>query len=266
MAVPDPAVPSLVLLDADLPGMDIGRLLAALRSGAEAGRFPIALISDILSPEWIDRLAEGVIDDLVPSSLPCSHWSVHLDSVLRMFRDGRELEHFRAAALRACTDPLTGLYSRADLLSVLFRETDRVQRMNTSLCLMLFGVDDFAYWDGRLGRDGCDEILRQAVERVRRLLRSYDVFGHVSRSEFALALPGCSLVNAVSLAERIRDVFSDPFTIRGAQVRITTGFGIASSGGRSPVVVLREAEQALASARADGPESIRTGSQAAAAR
>jgi two-component system cell cycle response regulator len=258
-------VPSLVLLDANLPGMNIGQWLAALHAGGEAGRFPIVLISDTISPEWIDRLAENVIDDLVPPTLPPSHWRVRLDSVLRTFREGRELEHLRAAALNTRTDPLTGLYNRAALLSMLFCETDRVQRMNTSLCLMLFGVDDFGYWNARLGNEGSDEILRQVVERVHRLLRSYDIFGRVGRSEFALALPGCSLVNAVSLAERIREVFSDPFCIRGAPVRLTAGFGVASSDGRSPVVVLREAEQALASARAAGPESIRTRSQAAAA-
>ncbi len=264
-ALSGPAVPSLVLVDASLPGMNIGQLMAAMHSGDEVRRFPIVLVSAMISPEWIDRLAEGVIDDLVPPTLPLAHWRVRLDSVLRIFGNERELEHLRAATLGTHTDPLTGLCNRAALLSILFCETDRVQRMHTSLCLMLLGVDDFAYWDARIGHDGCDEILKQMVERLRRLLRSYDVFGRIGRSEFALGLPGCSLVNAVSLAERIRDVLSDPFCVGGASVRLTAGFGIASSDGRSPVVVLREAEQALASARSAGPETIRTHSQTAAA-
>jgi diguanylate cyclase (GGDEF)-like protein len=262
-ALRDPAIPSLVLLDADLPGMNIHQLLAAIHSAGEARPFPLVLISAGMTPEWLDRLAEGVIDDLIVPDNPPSHWRLRVDLVLRAFRTGRELAHLReTAALDARTDPLTGLYSRAALLSMLFRETDRVQRMKTSLCVVVFGVDDFAHWNGRLGAAACDECLRQMVDRVRRLLRSYDLFGRVGRAEFVLGLPGCSLVNAVCLAERIRaDVYSAPFSAGGVSVRLTAGFGIASSRGRSPVVVLREAERALQSAQAAGPESIRTGAQ-----
>ncbi len=263
-ALAGPSFPGLLLLDADLPGMPIDQLLAALRATDGGWRFPVVLISGSIEPEWLDRLAEGVIDDLIPPDLPAPHWRVRVDCALRTFRHGRELEHLRElAAANSHTDPLTGLYNRAAMLSMLFRETDRVQRMKTPLCLMLLGMDDAAHWSARFGAAGWDELLIMAVERVRRLLRSYDLVGRAGQAEFVLALPGCSPVNAVTLAERIRiEVFSLPFSIDGVAVRLTAGFGIASSEGRSPVVVLREAEQALAAAQADGPESIRTRSQA----
>jgi two-component system, cell cycle response regulator len=131
--------------------------------------------------------------------------------------------------------------------------------MKALLCLMLVGVDDFAHWNARFGPAGCDEFLTQVVERVRRLLRSYDLFGRAGQAEYVLALPGCGPVSAVSLAERIRsEVFTIPFCISRGSVRLTASYGIAPSDGRSPVVVLRDAEQALLSARASGPESIRT--------
>jgi GGDEF domain-containing protein len=61
------------------------------------------------------------------------------------------------------------------------------------------------------------------------------------------------------LAERLRlDVFNSPFRVIGEAIRLSACFGIASSHGRSPVVVLREAEQALLCAKTDGPESIQT--------
>ena len=255
-------LPCLVLIDADLPGMNIYALLSAVHAG-HGGGFPIVLMSERVSEEWRERLIEGVIDDIVPLELPVSHWRVRLDAVLSAFRDGRELLQLReAAALNARTDPITGLYNRATLLRMLFRETDRVQRMNTSLCVMLFAVDDVAHWRARLGAAGYDELALHAVERVRRLLRSYDLFGRIGGCDFALGLPGCSVVNAVSLAERIREVVSEPFTIRQISVRATLGFGIAPSDGRSPVVVLRDAEQALHAAQAAGPDSIRTRAQA----
>jgi diguanylate cyclase (GGDEF)-like protein len=140
---------------------------------------------------------------------------------------------------------------------MMFRETDRVQRMNTSLCVILFDIDDFGHWNARLGTDACDDLLCQVAARASRLLRSYDLLGRAGKDEFLAALPGCSGVNAVMMAERLRmDVFSSPFRIDGEAVRLSACFGIASSMGRSPVVVLREAEQALLVAKASGPESI----------
>ena len=49
--------PSLALIDARLPGMELGRPPAAVRADA-AARFPIVLFSDTVSEELKDRLAE----------------------------------------------------------------------------------------------------------------------------------------------------------------------------------------------------------------
>jgi diguanylate cyclase (GGDEF)-like protein len=123
--------------------------------------------------------------------------------------------------------------------------------------MILYDVDDFGHWNSRLGSDVCDELLCQVVERTMQLLRSYDLYGRVGKDEFLIALPGCSTVNAVMLSERIRlDVFCAPFLVAGEAIRLSACFGIASSQGRSPIVVLREAEQALAEAKVAGPESI----------
>jgi diguanylate cyclase (GGDEF)-like protein len=255
MTAPHP--PGLALLDACLPGMKMEQLLAAA-SGDGGKRFPIVLISDTVTEEWTDRLAEGVIDDLILRAANSSYWRLRLDMALRAHRLAREVESLRdAAALNAQTDRLTGVYNREALLAALFRETDRAQRMNSSIGLVLFDIDDFGHWNSRLGVDACDELLCQVVGRTARLLRSYDLFGRPGMDEFLLALPGCTADNAAMLAERLRiEVFSAPYRVAGEAIRLSACFGIASSRGRSPVVVLREAEQALQRAKASGPESI----------
>ena len=248
----------LALLDTDLPGMPMDQLLAAVRTEAGAKRFPIVLISHTVTPEWADRVAEGVVDDLILRGDDIAYWQLRIDLVLRR----EALEHERdtlrnAAVLNAQQDRLTGVYNREALLAMLFRETDRVQRLNGSLCLVLFDIDDFGHWNSRLGANACDELLCQVVSRTSRLLRSYDMMGRPGMDEFLVVLPGCAINNAIMLAERLRlDVFSVPFDVAGESIRLSACFGIASSNGRSPVVVLREAEQALALARSAGPESI----------
>lgn len=256
LAAPHP--PHLAILDVSLPGMEIGRLLASLRAEQEDLRIPIVLISDTVTQECIDRLDEGVVDDLMPRTIEPAFAQLRLETVLRTHRMAFELERAReAAAMNTQIDRLTGICNREAMMGMLFRETDRVQRMNSPLCLVLFDIDDFGHWNSRLGTQFCDELLCAVAARTTRLLRSYDLLGRVGKDEFLVATPGCGTANAVMLAERLRqEVFSAPFRMQSESIRLSACFGIASSNGRSPVVVLREAEQALARAKEEGPESI----------
>jgi len=79
-------------------------LLAAVCADASGKQFPILLISDTVNQEWIDRLAEEVIDDLLPRATgPPSCASVWRP--LRHHSRSRELELLREkAALNAQTD------------------------------------------------------------------------------------------------------------------------------------------------------------------
>lgn len=163
----------------------------------------------------------------------------------------------RLHPLASPIDPLTGAYKRSGVLSLLFRETDRAQRMKTPLSLLLIGIDDVAWWTGRLGRTTGDELRREIAIRIGRRLRSYDVLGRVGEDEFLAVLPGCSQADATLLAERLRvDVFARAFSIAHEAIQLTACFGIASSDGRSPVVVMREAGLALKRARETGPAAI----------
>jgi diguanylate cyclase (GGDEF)-like protein len=237
--------------------MNLSQLLANARASA-AATLPILLIADTVTQEFSDRLAEGVIDDLIPRAADLAYWRLRIDQVQLARSRSLELDSLRESiVLNAQTDRLTGIYNRETILAMLFRETDRVQRTKASLCMVLFDIDDFGHWNSRLGSDACDELLCKVVNRTARLLRSYDLFGRPGKDEFLVALPGCSPVSAIMLAERLRqDVFSLPFRIADQSIRLSACFGIATSHGRSPVVVLREAEQALLTAKSTGPETI----------
>ncbi|HEY1768040.1 MAG TPA: GGDEF domain-containing protein [Terracidiphilus sp.] len=164
------------------------------------------------------------------------------------------------SSFHAELDALTGVYHRQALLAMLFRETDRVQRLHTALSVLLLGIDDFGdcdHWNSRLGTEACHELLRQVARRTSRLLRSYDLLGRTGKDQFLIALPGCGTTEAARLAERLRhEVFRVRFPVGGESMRLSACFGIACSRGRSPLVVLRDAEEALRCARASGPDSI----------
>jgi two-component system cell cycle response regulator len=254
--------PALALLDARLSGSepvtDIDDLLVAVRMQVSQRRLSMLLIADETSERVAGFLAAGLIEDVVPRTMDAAWWRLRIQMALRGRSQLQELEALREASRRNLQmDHLTGIYNRETLMAVLFRETDRVQRMRSSLAMILFDIDDFGHWNSRLGAEACDDLLRQVVARTNRMLRSYDVLGRPGKDEFLVALPGCTQAHATQMAERLRGIFSAPFEVEGKAVRLSACFGIADSLGRSPVVVLREAEQAVACARADGPETIR---------
>jgi two-component system cell cycle response regulator len=259
-AMTAPASPSLALLDAHLPatksGMDMSRLLAAARAEVETHSYPIVLISDTVTEEWRNRLSEGVIDDLIMRSADLSYTLLRLEVAQRAHAGFRELEARRnSAALNAQRDALSGAFDGAALLSMLFRETDRVQRMKTPLSMVMFGIDGEG--DSQSSDPARDDVLSLMTQRTIRLLRSYDLMGRVGEDEFLLALPGCNIFNATMLAERLRiDVFSSPFQAAEENIRLSACFGVAASDGRSPLVVLREAEKAMQNARKRGPGTV----------
>lgn len=252
-------LPSLLLVDAELPESEIERILFSVRDASRTRRCRVVLLSDSVTDTWSRGLADGTIDDLVPRSPWNPHWHARLGYVLRAPERLSKLGRWRdASQFYEQVDPLTGLFNRSALLAALFRETDRVQRSQHALSVALFEIDDFEHWTVRFSSNQCNELLQTVAQRVGNMLRSYDAFGRSGDHEYLLILPGCSAINAGLLAERLlAEVFSVPVSIDGESIRLSACFGLASSDGRSPIVVLREAEEALQRARQAGPESIR---------
>lgn len=248
---------AMALIDANLQGMEIGDLLVRARASCTYG-FPIVLITDTVTPDWIDRVTEGLLDDLILRAENPAYWQVRLRMALQTHRQGRNLKALREKfAKNARLDHLTGVYNRETLLLALSREIRQVRRTNGALSLLLLDIDDFGHWNLRLGTEACDELLRQVVVRASRMLRRYDSIGRPGKDEFLLVLPNCGVSSAVLLADRLRvEVFCEPFRVNGESIRLSACFGISSSNGIAAGQLLLEAEQALVCAKDTGPESI----------
>jgi diguanylate cyclase (GGDEF)-like protein len=136
---------------------------------------------------------------------------------------------------------------------MLFTETDRVQRTSTPLSFLLLDLDHFSRINEDFGYETGNKVLQELASRLRRYMRSYDLIGRCNADDFLIALPGCNSSRALHLATRIRTILLHrPFGTMQGQVTLTASIGLAQSRGRSPLVVLREAERALASAKNEG--------------
>lgn len=259
--------PGIALLDMDLTAPSAVEIVWGLGQRDKPRRTWVVMASADAGLERKRAAIECGCDDFV--ALPPD--AAELRMRLRVAERARGLmerawKQEADVQFHATHDGLTGLWNREALLSLIFQETDRVQRMKTELSLMLIDLDGFSRVNHEYGYEAGDSVLTGLANRFRRQLRSYDLIGRCGEDEFLLALPGCGRDNAQALAERIRaTVLARPFAAGNEATTLTASFGIAVSRGRSPLTVLREAERALGEAKQAGRNCVRCAGGAGAA-
>ena len=253
-----PEPPEIALLADSLPGQSGLDLAAEVKRRPGRKQTWIILLSAAANLFTIAAAADAGVDDLLlcpgGNAVSETELRIRLSVASRMQQLSRQLhEQSEAASFYSSHDRLTGLWNRESLLSLLFPETDRVQRMSTPLAFLLLDIDSFARVNTDYGYEAGDKILKELATRLRRYMRSYDLLGRFGEDEFLLALPGCNSHQARHLAGRIRTIMlRKPFDAGHDFITLTASIGLAQSRGRSPLIVLREAERALAAAKLEG--------------
>jgi two-component system, cell cycle response regulator len=246
--------PRIAILDIDLLDLSGMEVAAAVRTREEKRAVWTLLLCDHADASTIANARDAGVDDLVLKPLEAIDLRIRVGVAERVQALMSKLDaETHAARFHAEHDKLTGLWNRESMVRTLYTETDRVQRQKTPLALVLLDLDHFARVNQDYGFETGDKILRELAKRFRRYLRTYDLIGRYGEDEFLILLPGCTPEEALALAQRVkRGVLNRPFATGRELLTVTASTGIAHSHGRSPLVVLREAEQALASAKAGG--------------
>jgi two-component system, cell cycle response regulator len=246
----------IIILDSALPGLKGTVLLHRLQLQSTRRRSWIILLANDAASETCNLAG---IDDVLATPIDEFQLRVSLHAATRVqARAAIAADAIDAARFHASHDSLTGLWNREALLNLLFQEADRSRRLGSPLAFVLLDLDRFAEVNRQHGHDAGDRVLRQLAGRFRRFLRSYDLAGRSGEDEFLIALPGCNIEDARTLATRLRDCVADrPFDILQSQLRLTASLGVALSRGRSPLAVLRDAESALAAAKNAGGGCLR---------
>ncbi len=254
-----PQPPAIALIDSDLQSLSGLQVVHSVRQRYQQSQTWLMLMGNEASTGGIQMAAEAGADDFVLKPVVPSDLRVRLRVAERVqVLTQRVRAESEAARFHATHDSLTGLLSRETILKDLFRETDRVGRMNSPLAYLLVDLDSFSLINLNYGYSVGDQILKELGQRLRRHLRTYDLAGRYGEDEFLIGLPGCSADNQLPIAERMRKaVLERPFDIGKDRVLISASIGVAQSFGRSPLVVMRDAERALTQAKKEGRNCIR---------
>jgi len=125
----------------------------------------------------------------------------------------------------AHTDQLTGLPNRSALADSLreFRAASKEQ----PFVLFLFDLDRFKQVNDSLGHAAGDAYLIETANRVRSILRPGDTLARMGGDEFVALFKGVdSQGGARSIASRIIDAVSQPYSCHGALLHPKTSIGI----------------------------------------
>ncbi|MGV8844150.1 MAG: putative bifunctional diguanylate cyclase/phosphodiesterase [Pseudomonas sp.] len=162
-------------------------------------------------------------------------------------------------AFLARHDLLTGLPNRAVLCEELDGALTHIAR-GAELALLCLDLDRFKPVNDTFGHAAGDELLRQVAARLRACTRDSDLIVRLGGDEFAIVQMGTPQPSsATALARRIIDSLSSVFDLDGQPVRISTSVGVAVApfDGADAMSLLRSADLAMYSAKADGRGTLR---------
>jgi diguanylate cyclase (GGDEF)-like protein/PAS domain S-box-containing protein len=241
------------------PASMVGRRFGALLRPEDAERLEAVLVDAALRPRS-SQLIEFAIQhsdghwcetETVVTSLVDDSDIRGLVLNTRDVSERRELE--RQLTEQAFSDSLTGLANRA-----LFR--NRVEhavadrRGNAGHVAVLFcDLDGFKAVNDSQGHAAGDNVLGIVAERLRGCVRPGDTVARLGGDEFAILVVGPDAEGgATMVADRVREVLTQPFVIDGREVMLgaSTGIAVTDRGSETAEQIMRNADLAMYRAKA----------------
>jgi diguanylate cyclase (GGDEF)-like protein/PAS domain S-box-containing protein len=167
-------------------------------------------------------------------------------------RDISERKRHEAELERLATqDPLTGLANHRVFHERLRAEFARALRQDLRLSVAVLDLDHFKQVNDRHGHPAGDQVLREAGQRLREIVREGEILARVGGEEFAWILTGMGDDGAYAAVERARQVIGEtPFAAAGT---VTMSAGVAELVHPDTVDDLySRADQALYRAKQNG--------------
>ncbi len=158
----------------------------------------------------------------------------------------------------ARTDELTGLANRRDMHQRLLAEFGRYQRSGHHFSVVLIDLDLFKRINDEYSHNAGDAVLKQFADLMRAVLRQADVPARWGGEEFLVLLPDTSLLQALALAERLREeVEQTRFRFQDKRLPVTISAGVCSISQVDSIDhLLRQADLNLYEAKQSGRNRI----------
>jgi diguanylate cyclase (GGDEF)-like protein/PAS domain S-box-containing protein len=126
----------------------------------------------------------------------------------------------------ALYDQLTGLANRSLLREHIDSALATSARTTQPVAMMFLDLDGFKPVNDRLGHPTGDQVLREVAERLRAVVRESDIIGRFGGDEFIVLCPETDDVQAVVIAERLREAVARPMAWLPAGFAVSASVGV----------------------------------------
>ncbi len=138
---------------------------------------------------------------------------------------------YRRTETSAVTDALTGLPNSRMLPIAFDEESNRADRYNSKLAMLMIDLDGFKQVNDTFGHLAGDQVLREVAQWLKQQLRAYDKLIRYAGDEFVALLPHADEHSIHDLIARIqRHLESRSHKINGIEVRVGASIGYAIFG------------------------------------
>jgi diguanylate cyclase (GGDEF)-like protein len=170
----------------------------------------------------------------------------------------KELEEAnRKISELAYLDPLTGVANRRSLEKIFAREVERGVRLGLPITAAMFDIDHFKSVNDTFGHAMGDRVLQFIAQTVSAQARPYDLVARYGGEEFLILMPGISLEQGKTAAERFRASIQ-AIRIADFPKSVTASFGVACLlPGQPPELLFDRADRALYQAKQNGRNRVK---------
>lgn len=152
------------------------------------------------------------------------------------------------------TDALTGVANRREFENTLARELSRAARTGEPLTLAMLDVDHFKKFNDTYGHQAGDAVLKDVAQALVDNSRDFDVVARYGGEEFAVILPGCSMREALLVAERLREGVAA--VTADAPIRASAGVASFPTHAADAVSLVKAADEALYESKRAGRDRV----------
>ena len=192
-----------------------------------------------------------------------SGWYTHWVAIERDITERKKSD--KKIQKLAFYDALTGLANRRLLLDRLKHQILSSKRTNKYGAIFFIDLDNFKNLNDTRGHDIGDLLLKQVAKALQKIVRTTDTVSRFGGDEFVIMLADLSddvdiaYTITENISEKIFQVFSMPFNLRGNNYLITPSLGISVFKDRTmdPEQVLKDADLAMYEAKSSGKNTLR---------
>jgi diguanylate cyclase (GGDEF)-like protein len=210
--------PELLILDADMPGVNGPELCRVVRNDPRWAHIAVIFVTACTDATTVEEVFRAGADDQLAKPI------VATELITRV---SNRLERVRLHRMYAETDGLTGLASRAKAGEGLAQLLSLAERFAQPMSLAMLDLDGFKRVNDTHGHAAGDAVLRGFGECLRRDFRGDDVVGRWGGEEFIVGMYGMTREDGVRrLADTLARVRKEQFAAAAGET-----FGVSFSAG-----------------------------------